>query len=64
MDVEWRVENYGVEPDIIVDFEPSAHLRGEDPQLERALREVLSLLEGQKTDLPKFEKRPNLALPV
>jgi tricorn protease len=64
MDVEWRVENYGVEPDIVVDFEPVSHLRGEDPQLERAVAEALSLLERQKTELPKFEKWPNLALPV
>jgi tricorn protease len=63
-DVEWRVENYGVEPDIVVDFEPTAHVHGDDPQLERAVAEALTLLEKQKTDLPKFEKWPNLALPV
>ena len=64
MDVEWRVENYGVDPDIVVDFEPAAHLRGEDPQLERGIAEALRLLETQKAELPKFENRPLLALPA
>ncbi len=64
MDVEWRVENYGVDPDIVVDFDPAAHVRGEDPQLERGIAEALRLLEAEKTDLPKFENRPLLALPA
>ena len=28
-DVEWGVENYGVDPDIPVDFPPHAHVAGE-----------------------------------
>jgi tricorn protease len=62
-DVQWRVENYGVDPDIVVDFDPGAHLRGEDPQLERAIVEALRLLEEKVSEPPKFEGRPNLALP-
>ncbi len=63
MDVEWRVENYGVEPDVIVDNEPQAHLQDKDPQLERGIAEALRLLEEQKIDFPRFENRPLLALP-
>jgi tricorn protease len=62
-DVHWRVENYGVDPDIVVDFDPNAHLRGEDPQLERALAEARRLLEEKGMQPPKFDGRPNLALP-
>lgn len=62
-DVQWRVENYGVDPDIVVDFDPSSHLRGEDPQLARAIVEALRLLEATGADSPKFEGWPNLALP-
>jgi len=62
-DVQWRVENYGVNPDLVVDFDPDAHLRGEDPQLERAIVEALRLLEERRAEPPKFDGRPNLALP-
>ena len=62
-DVHWRVENYGVEPDIVVDFDPDSHLRGEDPQLERAILEAKRLLEENGAAPPKFDGRPNLALP-
>ncbi len=62
-DVKWQVENYGVEPDIEVDFDPNAHLRGEDPQLERAIAEALRLLEVKGVELPAFDDRPHLPLP-
>ncbi len=62
-DVQWKVENYGVDPDIEVDFDPDAHLRGEDPQLERGIREALRLLQEQGEALPKFEGWPHLPLP-
>jgi tricorn protease len=61
--VQWRVENYGVDPDIVVDFDPASHLRGEDPQLERAIVEAQRLLEEKRNEPPKFDGRPNLALP-
>lgn len=62
-DVQWQVENYGVDPDVEVDFDPASHLRGVDPQLERAIAEALRLLEEKGGEPPKFEGRPNLALP-
>jgi len=63
-DLQWRLENHGVEPDIVVDFDPGAHLRGEDPQLERAIVEALRLSEENSSAPPKFDSRPNLALPA
>lgn len=62
-DVKWQVENYGVEPDIEVDFDPNAHLRGDDPQLERAIAEALRLLKEKGAELPAFDERPHLPLP-
>lgn len=44
----WFAEGHGVEPDIVVDEDPSALARGRDPQLERAIEDVMSRLQGQK----------------
>lgn len=41
----WSIENYGVEPDIEVEYPPQAYNKEKDPQLERAIKEVLYLLE-------------------
>ena len=46
LDGEWDVENYGVEPDIEVVDDPSLMLEGGDPQLDRAIAEVLKALEA------------------
>jgi len=43
----WDVENYGVDPDIEVDFDPALWRQGHDPQLERAVAEAMKLLEKQ-----------------
>jgi tricorn protease len=42
---EWDVEGHGVDPDIEVVDDPSLMLDGGDPQLDRAVAEVLRLLE-------------------
>jgi tricorn protease len=42
---EWAVENEGVEPDIEVEYSAAEVIKGHDPQLERAVREALRLLE-------------------
>jgi tricorn protease len=41
-----------VSPDIEVDNPPEAVLRGEDPQLDRAIQEVLQRLANQPGILP------------
>jgi len=62
-DVGWGVENYGTDPDIMVDNTPQDYARGVDAQLERALSEVLTLLDSAPP-LPDFDARPNLAPPL
>jgi len=47
-DHEWRVENEGVAPDIEVEQDPVLINQGKDPQLERAISEVLEQLKTFK----------------
>ena len=42
---EWDVENIGIAPDIEVEYTPADVINGHDPQLERAVKEALRLLE-------------------
>jgi tricorn protease len=62
-DVGWGVENYGTDPDIEIDNTPQDYVAGKDAQLERALAEVLKLLEANPPQVPKFDERPSRALP-
>ncbi len=52
---EWFEEGYGVDPDIEVIDDPTQLARGVDPQLERAIQEVLRMLEQSP---PVVAKRP------
>jgi tricorn protease len=48
---KWIAENHGIDPDIEVDLRPDLVARGADPQLERAVVELLAKLkkgEGKK----------------
>jgi tricorn protease len=52
---EWVAENKGVAPDISVRQDAKSLERGVDPQLERAVKELLKQLKGKKTiSPPKF----------
>ena len=62
-DVGWKVENYGTEPDIEVDYPPGDYRDGRDPQLETAIRVCLEKLERKPTKKPKFDEGPDLSLP-
>jgi tricorn protease len=42
---QWSVENEGIAPDIEVENDAAAVIKGHDPQLERAVQEALRLLE-------------------
>ena len=48
---EWIIEGYGVDPDIEVDNDPQSVIAGKDPQLERAIVEVMAKLK-QPVKLP------------
>ncbi|HEV8195503.1 MAG TPA: PDZ domain-containing protein, partial [Gemmatimonadales bacterium] len=41
----WAIENEGIAPDIEVDYSAAEVIKGHDPQLERAVKEALRLLE-------------------
>jgi tricorn protease len=49
---EWIIEGYGVDPDIEVENDPASIIAGKDPQLERAIAEVLKLVEKNPGLLP------------
>ena len=56
----YRVENEGVAPDIEVDQYPDQMTDGRDPQLERAISEILRMLDEQppvERSRPEFEAR-------
>jgi tricorn protease len=42
---QWEVENVGIAPDIEVEMDPKLVREGHDPQLERAVKEAMDLLE-------------------
>ena len=63
VDVAWGVENYGTDPDIEVDVAPQDYAAGRDPQLDRAIAEVLRLLEENPPAVPAFDERPVLTPP-
>jgi tricorn protease len=63
-DVGWNVENYGTDPDIEIDNTPQDYREGRDAQLERAVAEILRLLESNPpVQPPDPQSRPSRALP-
>jgi tricorn protease len=50
---EWIIEGYGVDPDIEVDNDPQSLIAGKDPQLERAITEVMAKLKSPVKLPPK-----------
>ena len=60
---QWIIEGYGVDPDIEVVDDPAAMAKGEDPQLERAVAEVLKQLREHppiEVTRPPYPKRPGV----
>ena len=58
LDGEWDVEGHGVDPDIEVVDDPSLMLNGGDPQLDRAIAEVLEALEKNPPNRPERPAYP------
>jgi len=50
-----NMENYGVQPDILVDNKPEDYLAGRDRQLEAAVDELLKELNGNKRNVTTTE---------
>jgi tricorn protease len=62
-DVGFGVENYGTDPDVVVDNTPQDWAAGADPQLDRAIALVTRALRGHRPALPTPAERPRLPLP-
>jgi len=61
-DAGWGVENYGTDPTHEVDIAPQDTQRGDDPQLNEALRLIGEAL-AKAPPRPEFPARPNRAAP-
>ncbi|HUK23845.1 MAG TPA: PDZ domain-containing protein [Terriglobales bacterium] len=52
LDSQWIVENHGVQPDIVVENRPDLVVKGEDPQLTKAIELVMKEIEAHPKTLP------------
>ena len=55
----WGIENEGVAPDIEVEWTPKVVIAGTDPQLERAITEIMTELENYEGIKKLKESPPN-----
>jgi tricorn protease len=55
---QWIIEGHGVDPDIAVVDDPGLMAKGHDPQLERAIAEVLEALKHRPVEQVKKPKYP------
>ena len=55
---EWVIEGYGVDPDIEVENDPKSVVAGRDPQLERAVQEVMKKMSASPAKLPSRPAAP------
>ncbi|HEX9757133.1 MAG TPA: S41 family peptidase [Nitrospiria bacterium] len=51
-DGRWIIENYGVEPDRVVENDPQSVIQGKDLQLERAIQEVMDRIQRDPRRFP------------
>ncbi|RYD75965.1 MAG: peptidase S41, partial [Verrucomicrobiaceae bacterium] len=56
---EWIIEGQGVSPDITVNDDPAELAKGNDPQLDRAISEMLEALKKNPPVPPKRPAYPN-----
>jgi tricorn protease len=56
---EWIMEGVGVEPDIVVDNDPSREYEGIDDQLGKSIEVILELLEKSPVRVPAVPAYPN-----
>ena len=58
LDGRWIIEGHGVDPDIEVENDPKSVLEGRDPQLERAVEEVLKKIREEPRPQPQRPAAP------
>ncbi|HEY6185515.1 MAG TPA: PDZ domain-containing protein [Terriglobales bacterium] len=52
LDSHWLIENHGVEPDIVIENRPDLVVKGQDPQLEKAIEVVMKEIQANPKKLP------------
>jgi tricorn protease len=64
---KWVIENRGVQPDIVVENRPDLVVKGQDPQLEKAIDVVMKEIQAnpkklppRPPDLPAYPEGPGL----
>lgn len=57
-DGKWIIEGHGVDPDIEVENDPKSVVEGKDPQLQRAIKEVLKRMKEDPKRLPERPADP------
>jgi tricorn protease len=55
---EWDVENHGVDPDIKIDNRPDLVVMGQDPQLEKAIEEIMREIKEAPVRQPERPPYP------
>ena len=67
LDSKWLIENHGVQPDVVVDNPPDLVVKGEDPQLEKAIDMLMQQIKAnpkklpvRPPDLPAYPNGPGL----
>ncbi|HEX5081226.1 MAG TPA: S41 family peptidase [Blastocatellia bacterium] len=55
---EWVIEGHGVDPDIEVENDPKSIIEGKDPQIERAVTEIMNRLKAQPVAPPTRPAAP------
>jgi tricorn protease len=60
----WAVENYGIDPDVVVEFPPQAWRAGDDPQLQAAITYLLGELASRPArPMPDVANSPSRRAP-
>lgn len=56
---EWLIEGHGVDPDIVVDNLPHATFKGQDAQLEAAVKHLQELIKNDPRPVPPVPRHPD-----
>jgi len=56
---KWIIEGIGVEPDIVLDNDPSKEYEGEDQQLNKAIEVIMEELKSYSIKVPAIPKGPD-----
>jgi tricorn protease len=67
LDSKWLIENRGVQPDVVVDNPPDLVVKGQDPQLQKAVEMLMEQIKAnpkklpaRPPDLPTYPEGPGL----